>query len=262
MSIEDPNKYESVPVSKETVVDILKSKGSQSTEAVEILEKFTNETEARLLKEGRVDARSEALREKAHALNLAGCFVDAIEVMNEVARIAKTTQDTEGYEEAEWIIRTLINKSLLEVEANPSPESSTPIPYEKKMTLEESGERVSREEVVAAFKKLIGKVGDPADLDSQGPEVVEANKLFERWSVQGEQNSRGEDESSRHNFEKTMLFVAGFHHPEYLKDVLGWLLQDAENIPKDTENPTRIQLRKDMADAMRKIRELVGTIQS
>jgi hypothetical protein len=70
------------------------------------------------------------------------------------------------------------------------------------------------------------------------------------------------DASLRYNFEKTMLFVdAGFHDPGYLKDILGWLFQDAEDTKKDENNSTRVQLRKDMADAMRKIRRLLGSNQ-
>jgi hypothetical protein len=63
----------------------------------------------------------------------------------------------------------------------------------------------------------------------------------------------------RHNFEKTMLFIeAGFHDTEYLKEVLGWLFQDADNATKDVDSPKRKQLRDDMAVAMRKIRSLLG----
>jgi hypothetical protein len=255
--MEYPSGFENAPVKKEDVIDILKSMGPQDSEAIALLGRFTDEREAFFQQEGREDARLESLREKAHALNEASCFAEAIGVMQDVAKIARNEGDTESHEEALWIMDRLKMKLGAQ-----NPESVVKMAGKDEMISNESGEKVSREDVLDAFKKLIGKGTDPADLDDNDPEVKEANRLFERWSAQQESEAQGEDASLRYNFEKTMLFVdAGFHDPGYLKDILGWLFQDAEDTKKDENNSTRVQLRKDMADAMRKIRRLLGSNQ-
>lgn len=256
MTIEGPNNFESLektPVSKEDVVALIREKGWDNPEALGLLEKFTAEKEVQFQQEGREDARLESLREKAHALNLADCFAPAIEVMHTVAEISDNEGDTESYEEALWII------SKLKIKLG-AQESVVRISEKEKITLDESGEKVSRTEVVDAFKQLTGKGTDPADLDESDPEVADAQQLLERWSTQQE-SEPDEDHLLRYNFEKTMLFVdAGFHDPTYLREVLGWLFQDSTDVPKDTDNPTRVALRNDMANAVRKIRELLGQI--
>ncbi|MHB1316767.1 MAG: hypothetical protein ACYCZW_02825 [Minisyncoccota bacterium] len=253
--MESPNNFEEVPIIKKNVVDILKSKGPQDTEALELLERFAMEREVFFQKEGRKDARLESLREKAHTLNLADCFAEAIVVMRDVVAISNNEGDIESYNEALLIIDKLEIKLRACI-----PGSIVKIVRKEEIALGESGEKVSREKVLNAFKKLTRKGTDPADLDENDPEVEEANKLFERWGVQ--QESGGEDASLRHNFEKTMLFVdAGFHDPEYLKEVLGWIYQDVGDAKKDVNNPNRVQLRSDMVNAMNKIRKLLGSNQ-
>jgi hypothetical protein len=258
-----PEKKENEPISKDGVVEKLKTKGIQDVEALEFLQKFTDQKEAQFVQEGRLDARMESLREKAHTLRLADCFAEAIETMRTVAEIAQNEGDTESYDEAMWIIQDRLTPLLL-AQQSPARVVSETIGKEMpaEMTLEKSGEKVSRDQVLDAFKKLTGKGTDPADLDENDPEVAEANKLFDRWSVQQEDKTKSDDdERNRHNFEKTMLYVdAGFHDPEYLKDVLGWIFQDAGDVEKDASNPDRVQLRNDMASAMRKIRILLGTV--
>ena len=125
----------------------------------------------------------------------------------------------------------------------------------------ESSERVSREEVLNAYKKLAIKAGDPAGLDSADAEVAAAERLEQTWQEQGDVETQDdEDARLRHNLQKTTHYVdAGFHDPEYLKDVLGWLAQDAGDANKDTENPSCVALRHDVAEAMNKIRSLLGS---
>ena len=132
----------------------------------------------------------------------------------------------------------------------------------EKVTPVESGEKVSRDQVLSAYKKLAGKAGDPAELDENDPEVISAEKLYEMWEARlsNETMSDG-DAQLRHNFEKTMLFVdAGFHDPDYLEDVLDWLFQDANEASKNKENPSRIALRKDIAKAIKKVKSLLNSI--
>ncbi len=104
-------------------------------------------------------------------------------------------------------------------------------------------------------------MGDPARLDLDNPEVAEADKLFEIWNLQRETEISGdEDAELRHKFEKTMFYVdAGFHDRDYLEEVLhDWLIaNDIDEMPKDKENPARVQLRKDMAKAILHIRALL-----
>ena len=125
----------------------------------------------------------------------------------------------------------------------------------------ESREKVSRDQVLNAYKKLAEKVGDPALLDGNDPEVISAGELFDTWRIKLDEETKGdEDAELRHNFEKTMLYVdAGFHDTKYLGDVLGWLVSDAHDANKDINNPSRINLRNDMAEAMKKIRSLLGS---
>jgi hypothetical protein len=249
-------KKESEPISKDNVVELLKSKGIQDTEVLESLQKFTSQREAQFMQEGRLDARMESLREKAHALRLADCFAEAIDTMRTVAEIAQNENDIESYDEAMWIIQDRLTPLLL-AQQNPAKIVSHDKDIQPEMTLETSGEKVPREQVLEAFRKLVGKGTDPSDLDESDPEVAEANTLFEKWNMQQEAESGDEDSQHRHNFEKTMLYVdAGFHDPEYLKDVLGWIFQSAGDVEKDTSNPNRVQLRNDMAKAMKKIRSL------
>ena len=128
----------------------------------------------------------------------------------------------------------------------------------------ESREKITREQVIGVYRKFVERgIDNPDDLDLDDAKVIEANDLFEKWMEQGDADSEGdEDREGRVNFERTMLYVdAGFINPNYLKDVLGWLSQDAQNAEKDKSNSNRVKLRKDIAEAMVKIRKLIhGTI--
>ncbi|MDQ5968858.1 MAG: hypothetical protein QG579_15 [Patescibacteria group bacterium] len=246
--IESP---ENKPVKKGELVDILKEKGPTDQGASTLLERYGNECEARYRSEGRADARSESLREMAHALSQAGFFQEAISYIDTVIEISIQEDDTESLDEAQWI------KGKLEEKIR----ESKPTETREEVTSNESAEKVSREEVLNAYKKLAIKAGDPAGLDRSDPEVAAAERLEQTWQQQGDVETQDdEDARLRHNFEKTMLYVdAGFHDPEYLKDVLGWLAQDAGDANKDTENPSRVALKHDMAEAMNKIRSLLGS---
>ena len=50
---------------------------------------------------------------------------------------------------------------------------------------------------------------------------------------------------------------AGFVDPNYLKDVLGWLIQDAKDIEKQPDNLGQAQLRNDYAKEIKKIRNIL-----
>lgn len=122
----------------------------------------------------------------------------------------------------------------------------------------ESGEKVKYGELIDRFRKL-SQAGDPAHLDENDPEVQEAEILQGIWQAQKDEESNfSEDVAMRNNFEKTMFyFNAGFHESSYLSDVLDWLYQDAQNVEKMEENPERVQLRKDIAKAIRTVRALL-----
>ena len=114
-------------------------------------------------------------------------------------------------------------------------------------------EKVSKEQVIEAYKKFVERgITSPDALDLDDSEVIEANNLFDKWQGQEDANDK------RVNFEKTKLYVdAGFTDPNYLEDVLEWLMQDAHNAEKDPDDPARTQLRQDMAQEIKKIRSLL-----
>jgi len=120
---------------------------------------------------------------------------------------------------------------------------------------------ISRQEVIDAYKKFVERgITSPDNLNSADLEVIEANNLNDKWQAQEGKKSEGnEDSEKRTNFEKTMLFVdAGFTDANYLNDVLDWLSQDSQNAEKDSENTARVELRKDMSEAMKKIKKLAA----
>ncbi len=96
----------------------------------------------------------------------------------------------------------------------------------------EQTDQSSREQVLAAFRKLATKDGlDPADLDSNDPEVVAANKLHDAWVEQEENKAKAAGSSAARllkNLDLTTIFVdAGFNDREYMEDVANdWLSQD------------------------------------
>jgi len=251
MTIESPNAFEKEPISKDVVVEALKEKGMDDAETVALLEEFTRQLYARFQNEGRVDAYLESLREKAHALRLAGNFADAISVITVVADTAKSEGDEESHKEAASIISWLVSRVM----------AITDMTFSAPMELDKTGENISKEKVFEALKPLASKASDPALLDANDPEVVAATELYNTWSAQQESATQNNDIlSARHNLDKTMMYVdAGFHDPIYLDEVLGWLYQDADNLDKDPDNPDLVALRKDLAQAMQKVRGLLGT---
>lgn len=118
----------------------------------------------------------------------------------------------------------------------------------------EKDKKVSKEQVIDAYRKFVERgITSPDTLDLDDMEVVEASGLFDKWQAQQEDAN-----DERVNFEKTKLYVdAGFTNPNYLEDVLGWLLQDVDNVEKNVDNPARVQLRNDMAQEIKKIRNLL-----
>ncbi|PIR88032.1 MAG: hypothetical protein COU10_01410 [Candidatus Harrisonbacteria bacterium CG10_big_fil_rev_8_21_14_0_10_45_28] len=132
---------------------------------------------------------------------------------------------------------------------------------EKIFPLPESKNEIMREEVINAYKKFVEQgIKSPDALDLDDPEVKEANELFYRWQTQEDTRAKGNEELSlRIHLAKTMLYVdAGFTDPNYLDEILkDWLVQDAQNAEKQNDNPARIETRKQLAEAMKKIRNLL-----
>ena len=128
----------------------------------------------------------------------------------------------------------------------------------------ESQKQISRAEVVGAYQKFIERgITNPDALDSDDPEVKEVNDLVDRWQQQEDARTGDDAERSyRSNLTKTMLHVdAGFRDPEYLRDVLGWLVQDADSMEKQPANPERVETRQQITEAIRKIRTLLVQIE-
>ncbi|MFA5020530.1 MAG: hypothetical protein WC517_00480 [Patescibacteria group bacterium] len=125
----------------------------------------------------------------------------------------------------------------------------------------ESKKEITREEVIAAYKKFIERgVTNPNNLGSENPEVKEANELFYAWQTQEDERAEGDHEQElRVNLAKTMLYVdAGFNDPDYLAEVLhDWLAQDSQNAGKQSDNPERAETRRQIAQAMNKIRAIL-----
>ena len=126
-------------------------------------------------------------------------------------------------------------------------------PGESNVDSVEKDKKVSKEQVIEVYKKFVERgITSPDALDLNDPEVIKANNLFDKWQAQEDSNDE------RVNFEKTKLYVdAGFTDPNYLEDVLGWLMQDADNVEKQADVPVLVQLRQDIAQEIKKIRSLL-----
>ena len=125
----------------------------------------------------------------------------------------------------------------------------------------ESKKEITREEVINVYKKFVERgIKSPDDLDLENPEVKEANELFDKWRTQEDTQAEGNEKlSHRINLSKTMLYVdAGFTDPGYLDEVLSWLVQDAQKAEKQDNNPERVETRRQLAEAMKKIRNLLA----
>ena len=126
----------------------------------------------------------------------------------------------------------------------------------------ESENKITREKVIDAYKKFVERgIKNPDDLDLEDSEVKEANELFYKWREQEEKSAEGNEESEhRTNLSITMLYVdAGFTDPDYLDEVLkDWLVQDTQGAEKQNDNPERAETRRQLAEAMKKIRNLLA----
>ncbi|MDI6734535.1 MAG: hypothetical protein QMD50_03570 [Patescibacteria group bacterium] len=126
----------------------------------------------------------------------------------------------------------------------------------------ESENKITREKVIDAYKKFVERgIKNPDDLDLEDSEVKEANELFDKWREQEDKSAEGNEESEhRINLSKTMLYVdAGFTDPAYLDEILkDWLAQDAQNAEKQIDNPERVETRRQIAEAIKKIRNLLA----
>lgn len=123
-------------------------------------------------------------------------------------------------------------------------------------------EKITREEVVEAYKKFVERgVKHPNNLDLEDPEVREAHELFYKWIEQERGLAEGNEELKRRvNLSETMLYVdAGFTDPKHLDDILrDWLIQDAGRAEKQRDNPERVETRRQIAEAMKKVRALLA----
>ncbi len=126
----------------------------------------------------------------------------------------------------------------------------------------ESKSEITREKVIDAYRKFVERgIKNPDDLDLEDPEVKEANELFDKWLEQEDARAEGNEESEhRVNLATTMLYVdAGFIDPVYLNEVLkDWLVQDAQNAEKQSDNPERVETRQQIVAAMKKIKNLLA----
>ena len=120
---------------------------------------------------------------------------------------------------------------------------------------------ITREAVIAAYRQLIEHgIKNPFDLELESSEVKAAQKMFDSWRSQEAKRMQWDVEGEgRVNLSTTMLYVeAGFTHPEYLKDVLSQLTQDASRTPKVKGNEARTNTRILIAEAIRKVRRLLN----
>jgi len=130
----------------------------------------------------------------------------------------------------------------------------------KELPPSRESERVSKDQVIAAYRKFVeAGMKSPDRLDHNDPEVQAAHEVFYKWQAELDAEA-GDDENARQraNFEKTRIYVeAGFTDWTYLQDVLHFLNVDAADIEKDPDDPAKTQLRKDVADEMKKIRSMM-----
>lgn len=126
----------------------------------------------------------------------------------------------------------------------------------------ESKKVVTREEALAAYKKLIEEgVKSPDDLDLDDPEVKAANKMFDAWYAQEKEAAKDNEELQlRADIASMMFYVdAGFKDPNYLDEVLNdWLaVQMHDHVEKQTGNPERAETRHLLAVAMNRVKTLL-----
>lgn len=120
---------------------------------------------------------------------------------------------------------------------------------------------ITKDDVIAVYKKFVERgIKNPDNLDFTDPEVKEAEDLLLAWCEQEDQSANGDDELQlRANLAKTMFYIdASFDDPDYLDEILhDWLIQDSQNAEKQLDNPERIETRRQIAQAMNKIRSML-----
>ncbi|MFH1182735.1 MAG: hypothetical protein V1690_00535 [Candidatus Moraniibacteriota bacterium] len=121
---------------------------------------------------------------------------------------------------------------------------------------------ITREEAIASYKKFVEKgITSPDDLDLEDPEVKKANDLFDKWRKQEDKRAEGNEElGHRVNLAKTMFYVeAGFTDPGYLDEVLKeWLMEDYQGTEEQKDNPERTETRRQIAEAIERIKKLLA----
>ena len=120
---------------------------------------------------------------------------------------------------------------------------------------------ITREGVISSYRKFVESgIKNPDDLDLENTEVKTANELFYKWQTQEDARAEGNEELKQQiNLAKTMLYIdAGFTDSGYLEEVLNdWLAQDIQNAEKQINNPERVETRRQIAAAIKKIRNLL-----
>jgi len=116
----------------------------------------------------------------------------------------------------------------------------------------------TRDAALFSYKKFVDAgITNPDDIPLDAP----AHKLFDEWRQQLD-NEAGDNEEQklRADLAKTMFYVdAGFTDPEYLDEVLKeWFVQSSEDAPKEVENPDRQETRRQIAEAMLKVKKLLA----
>lgn len=116
----------------------------------------------------------------------------------------------------------------------------------------------TKEAALFGYKKFVDAgATNPADVPTDAPE----HELFYEWQKQLDARAGDDEEKQKQaSIEKTMFYIdAGFNDPDYLDEVLNdWLAQDAEEAEKDSDNPARQETRRQIANAMLKVRKIIA----
>jgi hypothetical protein len=99
-------------------------------------------------------------------------------------------------------------------------------------------EQTTDRDVIAAFEKLSAKgARDPAKVDENDSDAIEANRLMEEWAAEN-------PEIAGTSLREMLLVKAGFTDPDYIDEVANdRLLQDLRSAEKngDTKLTSMIQ---------------------
>lgn len=126
----------------------------------------------------------------------------------------------------------------------------------------ERNQEITREAVIAAYRPFVERgIKSPFDLDSRDLEVVKAHQLEARWREQEDEKAQGDKELGfRDHLSQTMLYIdAGFRDAELLKDTIDVLAEgEIDRVPKERDNPERVEIRNQMALALYKVKRLLA----